>query len=57
MRRYIQKEIEDKLANAMIFEVKGPLTGASVDIVEDEIKLTKKEFVAFATNSLDHFSF
>jgi ATP-dependent Clp protease ATP-binding subunit ClpA len=40
MRRYIQKEIEDRLANAMIFEVKGPLAGASVDIVEDEIKLT-----------------
>ena len=40
MRRYIQKEIEDKLANAMIFEVKGPLAGASVDIVDGEIKLT-----------------
>ncbi len=40
MRRYIQKEIEDKLANAMIFEVKGPLAGASVDIQNGEIKLT-----------------
>ncbi|MBR2024905.1 MAG: ATP-dependent Clp protease ATP-binding subunit, partial [Clostridia bacterium] len=40
MRRFIQKEIEDKLANAMIFEVKGPLAGASVDIVDGEIKLT-----------------
>ena len=39
MRRYIQKEIEDKLANAMIFEIKGPLTGATVDISEDNIKV------------------
>ena len=40
MRRYIQTEIEDKLANAMIFEVKGPLAAASIDIVDGEIKLT-----------------
>ncbi|MBO5356657.1 MAG: ATP-dependent Clp protease ATP-binding subunit, partial [Clostridia bacterium] len=40
MRRYIQTEIEDRLANAMIFEVKGPLAGASVDIKDGEIKLT-----------------
>ena len=40
MRRYIQTEIEDKLANAMIFEVKGPLAAASVDIKDGEIKLT-----------------
>ena len=40
MRRYIQTEIEDKLANAMIFEVKGALAAASVDVVDDEIKLT-----------------
>ncbi len=40
MRRYIQTQIEDKLANAMIFEVKGPLAGASIDIENGEIKLT-----------------
>ena len=40
MRRYIQTEIEDKLANAMIFEVKGPLAAASIDIVDGEIKVT-----------------
>ena len=40
MRRFIQKEIEDKLANAMIFEVKGPLAGASVEIKDNNIKLT-----------------
>ena len=40
MRRFIQTEIEDRLANAMIFEVKGPLAGASVDIENDKIKLT-----------------
>jgi ATP-dependent Clp protease ATP-binding subunit ClpA len=37
MRRYIQTEIEDKLANAMIFEVKGPLAAASVDIKDGKI--------------------
>ena len=37
MRRYIQTEIEDKLANAMIFEVKGPLAAASVDIKDDKV--------------------
>ena len=40
MRRYIQTEIEDKLANAMIFEVKGQLAAASVDIKNGEIALT-----------------
>ncbi len=40
MRRYIQTEIEDKLANAMIFEVKGPLAAASIDVVDDQIKVT-----------------
>ena len=40
MRRYIQTEIEDKLANAMIFEVKGPLAAASVDIKDGKINLT-----------------
>ena len=40
MRRYIQNEIEDKLANAMIFEVKGPLAGASVDVKDDKIVVT-----------------
>ena len=40
MRRFIQTEIEDRLANAMIFEVKGPLAGAAIDIENGEIKLT-----------------
>ena len=40
MRRYIQTEIEDRLANAMIFEVKGPLAAASIDIDDGKIKLT-----------------
>lgn len=39
MRRYIQTEIEDKLANAMIFEVKGPLAAASVDIKDGNISV------------------
>ncbi len=40
MRRYIQVEIEDKLAHAMIFEVKGPLAAASVDIKDDKVVVT-----------------
>ena len=32
MRRYIQTEIEDKLAHAIIFEIKGTIIGASVDV-------------------------
>ncbi|MBO5379672.1 MAG: ATP-dependent Clp protease ATP-binding subunit [Clostridia bacterium] len=32
MRRYIQTEIEDKLAHAIIFEIKGNIIGASVDV-------------------------
>ena len=40
MRRYIQIEIEDKLANAMIFEVKGNLAAASVDVKDGEISVS-----------------
>ncbi len=40
MRRFIQNEIEDKLANAMIFEVKGPLAAASVDVKDNKIVVT-----------------
>ena len=32
MRRYIQTEVEDKLAHAIIFEIKGAIIGASVDV-------------------------
>ena len=32
MRRYIQTKIEDKLAHAIIFEIKGNIIGASVDV-------------------------
>jgi ATP-dependent Clp protease ATP-binding subunit ClpA len=32
MRRYIQTQIEDKLAHAIIFEIKGTIIGASVDV-------------------------
>ncbi len=32
MRRYIQTQIEDKLAHAIIFEIKGNIIGASVDV-------------------------
>ena len=37
MRRYIQTEIEDKLANAIIFEIKGNITGASVDVKKSQL--------------------
>ena len=39
MRRYIQTEIEDKLAHAIIFEIKGTIIGASVDIKDDKLKV------------------
>ncbi len=32
MRRYIQTEVEDRLAHAIIFEIKGTIIGASVDV-------------------------
>ena len=37
MRRYIQTEIEDKLAHAIIFEIKGNIIGASVDVKDQKI--------------------
>ena len=37
MRRYIQTEIEDKLAHAIIFEIKGNIIGASVDVKDGEL--------------------
>ncbi len=37
MRRYIQTEIEDKLAHAIIFEIKGNITGASVDVKKSQL--------------------
>ncbi|MBQ8163232.1 MAG: ATP-dependent Clp protease ATP-binding subunit [Clostridia bacterium] len=40
MRRFIQTEIEDRLANAIIFENKAPITAASMDVENGEIKLT-----------------
>ena len=39
MRRYIQTEIEDKLAEAMIFVIKGNISMASVTIQNDSIKV------------------
>ncbi|MBQ8546520.1 MAG: ATP-dependent Clp protease ATP-binding subunit [Clostridia bacterium] len=37
MRRYIQTEIEDKLAHAIIFEIKGNITGAAVDVKDSKL--------------------
>ena len=39
MRRYIQTNIEDKLAEAMIFVIKGNITMASVSIKDGEIQV------------------
>lgn len=39
MRRYIQTEIEDKLANAIIFEIKGNIIGASVDVKDGALSV------------------
>ncbi len=39
MRRYIQTEIEDKLAEAMIFVIKGNISAAAVTIQHDSIKV------------------
>jgi len=40
MRRYIQTQIEDKLAEAMIFEIKGNISMASVTVKDGKIKVT-----------------
>ena len=40
MRRFIQTEIENKLAHAIIFEIKGNITSASVKVVKGEIKVS-----------------
>ena len=37
MRRYIQTEIEDRLAHAIIFEIKGNITGAAVDVKDSKL--------------------
>jgi len=39
MRRYIQSNIEDRLANAIIFENKAPITAASMDVENGELTL------------------
>ena len=39
MRRYIQTHIEDKLAEAMIFEIKGNISMAAVTVKNGEIKV------------------
>ena len=39
MRRYIQTEIEDKLAHAIIFEIKGNIIGASVDVKDGALSV------------------
>ena len=40
MRRFIQTEIEDRLANAIIFENKAQIEAASITIENDSIKLS-----------------
>ena len=40
MRRFIQTEIENKLAHAIIFEIKGNISVASVKVVNGEIKVS-----------------
>ncbi len=37
MRRYIQTEVEDKLAHAIIFEIKGNISAAAVDVKDSKI--------------------
>lgn len=37
MRRYIQTEVEDRLAHAIIFEIKGAIIGASVDVKDGKL--------------------
>ena len=37
MRRYIQTEIEDRLAHAIIFEIKGNISGAAVDVKDSKL--------------------
>ncbi len=39
MRRYIQTELEDKLANTIIFEIKDNITGAHVSVKNGQIKV------------------
>ena len=39
MRRYIQTNIEDRLASAIIFENKAPITAASMDVDNGELTL------------------
>ncbi len=39
MRRYIQTEVEDKLANTIIFEIKDNITGAHVSVKNGQIKV------------------
>ena len=39
MRRYIQTEVEDRLAEAMIFEIKGNISMASVSVKDDTLKV------------------
>ena len=40
MRRFIQTEIEDRLANAIIFENKGAITAAAFEIKNNELTLS-----------------
>ncbi|MBQ8392503.1 MAG: ATP-dependent Clp protease ATP-binding subunit [Clostridia bacterium] len=39
MRRFIQSDIEDRLANAIIFENKAPISAASMDVKDGELTL------------------
>ena len=39
MRRYIQTNIEDRLANAIIFESKAPISVATMDVCDGELTL------------------
>jgi len=40
MRRYIQTHIEDKLAEAIIFQIKGNISMAAITVEDGEIKVT-----------------
>jgi ATP-dependent Clp protease ATP-binding subunit ClpA len=39
MRRFIQTNIEDRLANAIIFENKAPIEAAAMDVKDGELTL------------------
>jgi ATP-dependent Clp protease ATP-binding subunit ClpA len=40
MRRFIQTEIEDRLASAIIFEKRGAIEAAAFDVKDEELVLS-----------------